>query len=51
MRQSLFKKHSKFQNLNEILYCGIPDLETLNQVFLDNIKTKTILKKKNMGQN
>ena len=48
MGQSLFKKHSKFKNFDEIL----PDLGTLNQVFLDNIKTqKTILKSKNMGQN
>ena len=28
-----------------------PDLGTLNQVLLDNVKTKTILKKKNMRQN
>ena len=48
MGQSLFKKHSEFKNFDEIL----PDLGTLNQVFLDNIKTqKTILKSKNMGQN
>ena len=46
MGQSLFKKHSEFQKFGEILYCGISDLGTLNQVFLENIKIQKLFKKK-----
>ena len=77
MGQSLFVKHSRFQNFDETFYCGMttsehknhskkkirdrvclrniqnsenlverPDLGTLNQVFLDNIKTQELFLKR-----
>ena len=52
MGQSLFKKHSKFQNFDEILYCGTNRFTNVKlDVFRQYQNTKTILKKKNMGQN
>ena len=51
MRQSLFKKHSKFQNLDEILYCGMTRFRNVKLgVFRQYQNTKNISKKKNMGQ-
>ena len=41
MGQNLFKKHSKFQNLDEVFYCGMTKL----------IHTRSILRKNNMRQN
>ena len=52
MVQSLFKKHSKFQRFDEILYCGMNrfrDVKLL--VFRKYQNTKTFLEKKNMGKN
>ena len=51
MGQSLFKKHSKFQNFNEIFYCGMTRLRNTNLgVFIQCRHTRTILRNKNMGQ-
>ena len=51
MRQSLFKKHSKFQNFDEIFYCGMTRLRNTNlDVFIQCQHTRTILRKKNMRQ-
>ena len=48
--QSLFKKHSKFQNFDEIFYCGMTRLSNTNfDVFIQCQYTRTILRKKNMG--
>ena len=30
MGQSLYKKHSKFQNFDEIFYCGMTRLRNMN---------------------
>ena len=52
MGQSLFKKHSKFRKFDEILYCGMTRFRNVNlDVLRQYQNTKTILKKKNMGQN
>ena len=51
MGQSLFKKHSKFQNFNEIFYCGMTRLRnTYLDVFIQCQHIRTILRKKNMAQ-
>ena len=51
MGQSLFKKHSKFQNFNEIFYCGMTRLRNTSLgVFIQCQYTRTILRNKNMGQ-
>ena len=45
MGQSLFKKHSKFQNFNEILYCGMARFRNIKLGVLRQYQnTKTILK-------
>ena len=45
MGQSLFKKHSKFQNFNEIFYYGMIRFRNLKWgVFRQYQNTKTILK-------
>ena len=50
--QSLFKKHSKYQNFDEIFCCGITRLRNKNlNVFIQRQYTRTILRNKNMGQN
>ena len=50
MRQSLFKKHSKFQNFDEIFYCGMTRLRNTNlDIFIQCQYTKTTLIKKNIG--
>ena len=50
MGQSLFKKYSKFQNFDEIFYCGMTRLKNTNlDVFIKRKYTRTISKKKNMG--
>ena len=50
MGQSLFKKHSKIQRFDEILYCGMTRFRNVKLgVFRQYQKTKAILKKKNMG--
>ena len=50
--QSLFKKHSKFQKFDEILYCGMTRLSNVKLgVFTKCQNIKTISKNKNMGQN
>ena len=50
--QNLFKKHLKFQNFDEILYCGMTRLRNIKLgVFRQYQTTETILKKKNMGEN
>ena len=52
MEQSLFKKHSKFQKFNEILYCGMTRFRNVElSVFRKYQNTETILEKKNMGEN
>ena len=51
MRQSLFKKHLKFQNFDEIFYCGITRFRNKNlDVFIQCQYTRTISRKRNMGQ-
>ena len=51
MGQSLFKKHSKFQNFDEIFYCGMTRLRNTNlDVFIQYQYTRTILRNKNIGQ-
>ena len=51
MGQSLFRKHSKFQTFDEILYCGMARLRNTNlDVFIQCQYTRTILRNKNMGQ-
>ena len=51
MGQSLFKKHSKFQKFDEIHY-GMTRFRNVKLgVFRQNQNTKTILKKKNTGEN
>ena len=46
------RKIQKFQKYDEILCCGMTRVRNVElSVFLDNIQTKTILKKKNMGKN
>ena len=52
MGQGLFKKYSKFGKFDEILYCGITRFRNVKLGALRQYQhTKTILKKKNMGQN
>ena len=52
MGQSLFKKHSKFQNFNEVFYCGMTRLRNTSlNVFIQRQYTRTISRKKNMGLN
>ena len=51
MGQSMFKKHSKFQNFDEIFYCDTTRRRSTNfGVFIQHQYTRTILRKKNMGQ-
>ena len=51
MEQSLFKKHSKFQNFDEIFYCGMTRLRNTNlEVFMQCQHTRTILRNKNVRQ-
>ena len=51
MGQSLFKKHSKFRNYDEIFYCGMTRINNTNlDVFIQFLYTRTILRKKNIGQ-
>ena len=51
MGQSLLKKHAKFQNYDEIFYCSMTRLKNMNlDVFIQCQYTRTILRKKNMGQ-
>ena len=52
MGHSLFKNHSKFQNFDEIFYCGMTRFKKVKLgVFKQYQSTKTILKKKIIGQN
>ena len=52
MGQSLFKKHSKFQNFNEIFYCGMTRLWDMNlDVCIQCQHTRIILRNENMVQN
>ena len=49
--ESLFKKHSKFQNFDEIFYCGMTRLRNTNlDVFIQCQYTRTILRNNNMRQ-
>ena len=49
MGQNLFKKHSKFQNFDEIFYCGMIRVRNTNlNVFIQCQRTRTILKEKNI---
>ena len=51
MGQSLFKKHSKFQNFDEKFCCGITRLRNTSfGVFIQCQYTRTILRNKNTGQ-
>ena len=51
MGQSLFRKQSKFQNFDEIFYCGMTRLRNTSlNVFIQCHYTRTISRKKNMGQ-
>ena len=51
MGPSLFKKHSQFQNFDEIFYCSMTRLrKTSLGVFIQFRYTRTILRNKNMGQ-
>ena len=49
--QCRFKKHSKFQNFDEIFYCGITRHRDMNfDVFIQCQHTRIILRKENVGQ-
>ena len=49
MGQNLFKKHSKFQNLDQIFYCDMTRLRNTNLGVLIQCRyTRTILRNKNM---
>ena len=51
MGQSLFKKHSKFQNFDDIFYCGMNRLRNTNlNVFIQGQHTRTILRNEAMRQ-
>ena len=51
MGQSLFVKHSRFQNFDETFYCGMTRLRNTNlDVFIQCHYTSTISRKKRMGQ-
>ena len=51
MGQSLFKKHSKFLNFDEMFYCDMTRLKNTNlDVFIQCQHTRTILRNENMGQ-
>ena len=51
MAQSLFKKHPKYQNFDEMFYCGMTRLRNTNfNVFIQCQYTRTILRNKIMGQ-
>ena len=51
MGHSLFKKHSKFQNFDEIFYCGMTRFRNTNlDVFIHCQQTGTILRNESMGQ-
>ena len=51
MGKSLFKKHSEFQNFDEIFYCGMTILTNTNvDVSIQCQYTRTVSRKKNMGQ-
>ena len=50
--QSLFKKHSKFQKFDEILYCRMTRSKNVKLgVYGQYQNTKTISENKNMGHN
>ena len=52
MGHILLKKHSKFQNFNEIFYCAMTRLRKTNfDVFIQCQYTRTILRNKNIVQN
>ena len=46
MGQSLFKKHSKFQTFDEILYSGMTRFKNVKLGVLDNIKTQKLFAKR-----
>ena len=51
MGQCLFRKHSTFQNFDEIFYCRMTRLINTNlDVFIQCQCRRTISRKKNMGQ-
>ena len=43
MRQSLFKKHSKFLIFNKVFYCDMAKRGTNNRKFSENIFTQKLL--------
>ena len=50
MEQRNFKKHFKFHNFSEILYCDMMRLKTTNlSVFIQCQFTRTILRNKDIG--
>ena len=50
MGQSLFKKHLKFQNFNEIFYCGMTKLRNTNlDAFIQCQHSKNHCKKRKDG--
>ena len=51
MGQNLLRKNLKFQNFDEILYCGMSRLRNTNlDVFIQGQHKRTILRQKNMGE-
>ena len=51
MGKCLFKKHSKFQNFDEIFYCGMTRLRNTSlDVSIQYQHTRTIRKNESMGQ-
>ena len=46
MGQSLFKKHSKFQNSDELFYCGITRLRNTTWMFLHNVSTQELFEER-----
>ena len=51
MKQSLFKKHSKFESFSEIFYCDMTRLRNTNlDVFIQCQYTRTIIRNKNIDR-
>ena len=51
MGQSLFKKHSKLENFDEMLYCGITRFRNVKLGVFRQCQNTKITLKKNMRQN
>ena len=50
MEQSLFKKHSKFQKFNEILYCGMTRFRNVELSVFRKYQNRNYFRKKKYGR-